>query len=198
MAKITVPANTERRISTSGRWLSIINASDSFGITAEEFTDVVGAVGRQYDLNDISTVFFVNERDEPLHVEYEVANLRITSTASNNVKITNALTVERVEQPVDVFATSIAATQANSLDDVIIEPLSKVKLIAANNLRHELLIKNISVGNETVRIGSAACSSINGLPVVKGGTLSLTNGAEIYAYNTSVEQAKLSLLEVLQ
>ncbi|MGA4606161.1 hypothetical protein [Pseudoalteromonas maricaloris] len=198
MAKITIAANSARSVSTAARWLSIINASDTFAIECNAFTDVVGAVGRQYDLEDISTVTFINESDELLHIEYEVANLRITSTASNNVKITNALTIARVLDTLNVRAVNVSATRFNSLDDIIIEPHSRKRLVVDDELRHELIIKNISVHNETVRVGGSDCGATNGLPVVKGGTLALTNGAEIYAYNTGDSQAKLSIVEVLQ
>ncbi|TMO75331.1 hypothetical protein [Pseudoalteromonas aurantia] len=199
MSKVSIKQNAVRNISTAGRWLSIINASSSFVIDVVNVGTVVGAVGRQYDLGTISEVNFINDTEQQLDVEYEVANIRITSTAGDNVKVTNALTIAAVQDTLNVRSENVSATGLNTLDDVVLNAGERVQLVSTNTLRHELLVKNTSANNSVVRIGGAQCDSQNGLEVVKGGTLSLNSAAAVYAYNTDTDkQAKLSVMEILQ
>ncbi|GMM85155.1 hypothetical protein [Pseudoalteromonas sp. MTN2-4] len=205
MSKLVLAAGSVRALQVTKRWFNLLNATHPFVIRFDQ-EEVVGMVGRQYDFGDIQRIEIHNSGDDELHLEYEIANIHITSVADGNVKVVNSISVDEIKQPVDakidhevkVLARSEIGQEINTLDDIEIQPHSRIQVIGASESRAELMAKNISATSSVVRFGGSQVSNSNGLPVVQNGTFVLSNGAAVYAYNTSDRVAKVSLLEVMQ
>ncbi|TMP84177.1 hypothetical protein CWB73_00485 [Pseudoalteromonas phenolica] len=197
MSKLTLASGSVRTLQVTKRWFNLLNASHPFAIRFNH-DEVVGMVGRQYDFADIKRIEIHNTGDDELHIEYEIANIHITSVADGNVKIVNSINVERIEDEVNVIARTEIGQEINTLNDIEIQPHSSQLIINASANRAELMAKNISATPAVLRFGGAQVSNSNGIPVVQNGTFVLSNGAALYAYNTSDRVAKVSLLEVMQ
>ncbi|KZX00942.1 hypothetical protein JL49_09020 [Pseudoalteromonas luteoviolacea] len=198
MPHLTVPAGAPRPLKTSKRWLSILNATDQFAIDIPGHGEVAGMAGRQYGLEDISTVHIVNTGDDELHIEYDQADIAITSVADGNVSVVNSVNIERIEREVSVLSRSHVGQSINTLDDVVLESGHRVQLVAASQHRAELIIRNISVNPADVRIGGEQVSDNNGQLAEQSGGLVISNGAAVWAYNPSERPVKLACMEVMQ
>lgn len=206
MSHLNLAAGSVRALTVSKRWFNVLNASVPFIIKMENHSDVIGSVGRQYDFGEIQRIEIHNESEHELRLEYEIADIHITSVADGNVKVTNQIEVASINRPIKaeidqeikVVSRSISGQAINTLDDIEIQPFSSKLIIEAGVNRAELLAKNISANASTIRFGGADVSNHNGLPVVQGGAFGLGCGAAVYAYNTSDKVAKVALLEVMQ
>lgn len=198
MSKISVQPHSNAQLQTPAKFLSILDASHTFIITVPDNGDVVGATGRQYELDNVSYVTVDNPSDDVLEIEFERSNIRITAIADGNVKVINKLKIDSIEDEVSVLARTEIGQEINTLNDIEIQPHSSQLIINASANRAELMAKNISATPAVLRFGGAQVSNSNGIPVVQNGTFVLSNGAALYAYNTSDRVAKVSLLEVMQ
>ena len=206
MSKISVQPHSNAQLQTPAKFLSILDASHTFIITVPDDGDVVGATGRQYELIDANYVIVDNPSDDVLEIEFERSNIRITAIADGNVKVVNKLKIDSVDDDVNVkindevkvLSRSKIGQEINTLDDIEIQPHSRIQVIGASENRAELIAKNISATSSVIRFGGSQVSNSNGLPVVQNGTFGLSSGAAVYAYNTSDRVAKVSLFEVMQ
>ena len=198
MSKISIQPHSNAQLQTPAKFLSILDASHTFIITIPENGDVVGATGRQYELGNVNFVIVDNPSDDVLEIEFERSNIRITAIADGNVKVINKLKIDSIEDEVSVLARKEIGQEINTLNDIEIQPHSSQLIINASANRAELMAKNISATSAVLRFGGAQVSNSNGIPVVQNGTFVLSNGAALYAYNTSDRVAKVSLLEVMQ
>lgn len=97
MPMIRIDAGKEKLIKTSGKYLSIINSTGSFSIESPQFGSVLGELGRQLELDDVREVLFCNTSNQPLNVEYEVANIKVhISGKGGSVSIENLPAVQEV------------------------------------------------------------------------------------------------------
>lgn len=106
MPKITLQPNEERLIQTSGLYLSILDASGDFKLTNPKVGVVAGSVGRQYQLQDISDMLFINDGQSPINIEYEVANIVITAVGKGAVTVSNEIVVKRIVEAIQVNANA--------------------------------------------------------------------------------------------
>lgn len=204
MSKLVLAAGSVRTLQVTKRWFNLLNATHPFVIRFDQ-EEVVGMVGRQYDFENIKRIEIHNPSDDELRIEYEIAHIHITSVADGNVKVTNQLEVggiarpikAKIDEEIKVLSRVESGQEINTLDDIIIQPHSKVLVIGANPNRAELLAKNTSANASTIRFGGEQVSNINGLPVVQNGVFGLSNGAAVYAHNASDKEAKVSVLEVM-
>lgn len=205
MSKLVVPAGSVRNLDVNKQWFNLLASTHQFIIKMQGHATVVGAVGRQYDFGDINEIEIHNESENELRIEYEIADIHITSVADGNVKVTNQIEIggiarpikAKIDEEIKVLSRVESGQEINTLDDIIIQPHSKVLVIGANPKRGELLAKNTSANASTIRFGGEQVSNINGLPVVQNGVFGLSNGAAVYAHNASDNEAKVSVLEVM-
>ena len=166
MPMIRIDAGKEKLIKTSGKYLSIINSTGSFSIESPQFGAVLGELGRQLELDDVREVLFCNTSNQPLNVEYEVANIKVhISGKGGSVSIENLPAIQEVrfsesfEQSVNVgnFPTqfnvgNLPAVQAVSLESNVVEvsnlpEIQKVTLtpnqsLAVSNFPSEFGVKS--------------------------------------------------------
>ena len=205
MSKLVLASGSVRTLQVTKRWFNLLNASHPFVIRFEQ-EEVVGMVGRQYDFGDIKSIEIHNYGDDELRLEYEIANIHITSVSDGNVKVVNSISVEEIKQQVNVkindevkvLARSEVGLGLDSLDDIDIEPQQSKKVIDANPNRKELILQNTSANPVEIRVGGANVGQRNGGIIKAGGALGLSNGAAVYVFNTDQSfSAKLSVIEVL-
>jgi len=206
MSKISVQPHSNAQLQTPAKFLSILDASHTFIITVPDDGDVVGATGRQYELNNANYVIVDNPSDDVLEIEFERSNIRITAIADGNVKVVNKLKIDSIDDEVNVKINDevkvLSRTEVglglNSLDDIDIDPQQSKKVIDANPNRKELILQNTSANPVEIRVGGANVGQRNGGIIKAGGALGLSNGAAVYAFNTDQSySAKLSIIEVL-
>ena len=202
MAKIKITANAQRTVKVSGRFLSIINANFNFVVSAPEFGDLVGEVGRQFELESVKEVTFKNETDSQLDLEFEVANIKVHTSGKGIVKVGNEVTVNRIAQRLTVDTERNNPVNSQSQDDVTIPAGQKRKLLDMNAGRYETLLQVISTTKTKLRIGSSDVGVNNGVTVSGSesvpGTMSFNDGSELWAFNTSGTTATIAIIEVLQ
>ena len=148
MPKKSLAPGQEEIIPTSGLYLSIINATSQFYIEAPEFGSLVGKVGRQYELVNISEVLFVNSGVDIVDVEYEVANIKVHGSGSGTVSIENEIVVKRINESISVEA-SIENGSVFGIDAV----LNQVRLATTGNtVKIDPLNKTVDIAGQTVDI----------------------------------------------
>ncbi|MEQ3511955.1 hypothetical protein ABMY35_01100 [Pseudoalteromonas sp. BZB3] len=206
MSKISVQPHSNAQLQTPAKFLSILDASHTFIITVPDNGDVVGATGRQYELDNVNYVIVDNPSDDVLEIEFERSNIRITAIADGNVKVVNKLKIDSIDDEVNVkindevkvLSRSEVGLGLDSLDDIDIEPQQSKKVINANPNRKELILQNTSANPVEIRVGGVNVGQRNGGIIKAGGALGLSNGAAVYAFNTDQSySAKLSIIEVL-
>ena len=148
MPIIRIDAGKEKLIKTSGKYLSIINSTGSFSIESPQFGAVLGELGRQLELDDVREVLFCNTSNQPLNVEYEVANIKVhISGKGGSVSIENLPAIQEVrfsesfEQSVNVgnFPTEFNVGNLPSTQQVSIK--------AGQSLSVENFPSEFDVGN---------------------------------------------------
>ncbi len=180
MPKITLTSGEERRINTPAKFLSIVSASGRFKIESPLIGAVVGEVNRQYVLNDIKEVVFVNDNATPLDVEFETANIEIRTGNKGSVSIENEVIVTRIVEAiqVDANATVENGKMANLVSDNF-APIALAKtnisagqtvevLVARAALNRTVILQLITDEPEEadmgeIRIGSTALNAPDGI-----------------------------------
>lgn len=104
-------------------------------------------------------------------------------------------------QAVNINKTFNATGMATPTDITIGAGQSK-KLVSASNERYELLIQNISGVRVEARVGDSSVSAVRGLVLSGNRTtpaaMSLTHGAEVWAFNNGGTELTLSVMELTQ
>jgi len=106
MPKIKLPAQSERLIQTSAMFLSIINSTGNFTLESPKFGALVGEVGRQYELQNVNQLTFVNNSDAPLDIEFEIANIKVHTSGKGVVSVSNEIVVKRIVEAIQVNANA--------------------------------------------------------------------------------------------
>ena len=83
-----------------------------------------------------------------------------------------------------------------SFPDVSLNPVSATLIVAANPARREVLISNLELNAETIRIGDANAAASRGIELSPGSTIVLTTTAAIYGYNPGTTAQPVGVLEV--
>ncbi|AWL11932.1 hypothetical protein HMF8227_01457 [Saliniradius amylolyticus] len=206
----TINPGQELPIKTSGRWLSVINATGQFVVSAPEFGELVGKVSRQYDLASVTEVAFKNEGTDPVEVEYEIANIPVTGSGTGVVTVENDVVVKRIQEGISVSATvssiedgktrHIPANVIQQHPDVVIPAGQSKKLVDARDNTNRLVsVQNISGQMTMVRIGNSLVDGQGGL-MLRGAldapaSTTVSNAAEIWAYNPDGQDATLTVSE---
>lgn len=174
MPDFTLQPNEERRVSTGGLFLSIVEASAKFKVAAPELGgDLIGETGRQFKLPGISQVLFVNESDSPIDIEFESSNIEVSTSGKGIVTVSNEIVVKRIVEAIQVNAnatvengkmSNLAATAFLAINDLTI-PAGEVRKFA--NARampgRKVIIQTVTddVDLSTIRIGSSAALTAN-------------------------------------
>jgi len=153
MPKKTLQPNDEVLIQTSGKFLSIIDATTAFKIHSPSFGVLVGEVGRQYELTNVSEVTFVNDSGAILNLEYEVANIKVSSGGKGLVSVSNEIVVKRIVEAIQVNATSTVEN-------------GKMSKLVSNNFEPISFVNSTIVAGATVKV-LAARAALNRLVTIQ-------------------------------
>lgn len=177
MPKITIQSGEERRINTPPKYLSIVDAVNNFTIESPFFGSVVGEVGRQYNLESVNEVVFVNDNETPIDIEYETANIQITTSGKGVVTVGNEIVVKRIVEAIQVNASAtvengkMAMFVANNFAPIAVAKtnigagqtievlLSRAAL--SRTVILQLITDSVDMGD--IRIGSTALNAVDGI-----------------------------------
>ena len=174
MPEFTLQPNEERRVSTDGLFLSIVEASAKFKVVAPELGgDLIGETGRQFKLPAIVQVWFVNDSGSPIDIEFESSNIEVSNSGKGIVTVGNEIVVKRIVEAIEVNAnatvengkmSNLAATAFLAINDLTI-PVGEVRKFA--NARampgRKVIIQTVTddVDLSILRIGSSAALTAN-------------------------------------
>ena len=210
MPKLFLASGEERTINTSKRYLSIIDSSKSFLISALEMGELVGEVGRQYELENINAVTFKNPANEPIEIDYEIANIKVHISGKGIVSVSNEVTVKRIVEAIQVNANAtvengkMATLVANNSVYSGIIPIPKDTAVlvfpARNAVSRKVTIQVISDVRTTVTVGSSSQMDATKGVILSGykdaiASLERMTVQPIYVYNSSADTAKIQAFE---
>lgn len=127
-------------------------------------------------------VSLLNHNDETIVVRLgfgkgDIADARVTISAGNTLSV-RELVADELDTPAPISVANGAVAA----------------LVAANDLRRELLVVSPVTAAGTVYIGGdAAAVAGQGLPLMPGQSLTLTTGAAVYARNDTGEAVALAV-----
>jgi len=210
MPEKTIAVGDDLVVKTSGRYLSIINATAQFQISGD-FGELAGKVGRQYDLVDVSEVLFSNTGESAVTIEFEIANIIVLGAGNGTVTVENEIVVKKIIDGIEVSATvssiedgKVRYIQANVLNqfaDVTIPANSAAQLIAANDVTNRrVTMQIISAELTTLRIGKDNTIDATKGTLIRGSindifTGVIENTSAIWLYNASDDIATITLQE---
>lgn len=210
MPKLFLASGEERTINTSMRYLSIIDSSKSFLISALEMGELVGEVGRQYELENINAVTFKNPANEPIEIDYEIANIKVHISGKGIVSVSNEVVVKRIVEAIQVNANAtvengkMALLTANNSNysGVISIPKDTGVLIfpARDAVGRKVTLQVISDVRTTVTVGSSSQMDATKGVILSGykdaiASLERMTVQPIYVYNSSADTAKIQAFE---
>lgn len=193
MPKIVLNAGKERLIKTSGLYLSIINSTANFNVESPLFGSVVGEVGRQYELTGVNEVTFINPNETAIEIEYESANIKVSTSGKGVVTVGNEIIVKRIVEAIQVNANATVddGKMAKKVSNVF-APIDDAKITIPNNATVEvfaakaalnrlvaiqLVTDNSSMGK--IRIGTSALNTSSTKGLFVQGNLDAPGGYEI-------------------
>ncbi|WP_435275703.1 hypothetical protein ACMAZF_01325 [Psychrobium sp. nBUS_13] len=174
MPIIRIDAGKEKLIKTSGKYLSIINSTGSFSIESPQFGSVLGELGRQLELDDVREVLFCNTSNQPLNVEYEVANIKVhISGKGGAVSIENLPAVQAVSFESNSFPSAFTVNNLPAVQQVALEANQSVSVDNLPAVQQVALEANQSVSVENlpavqqVALEANQSVSVDNLPAVQ-------------------------------
>ncbi|WP_102796765.1 hypothetical protein [Bowmanella denitrificans] len=210
MPVIKLNPGQELDIGTPAKFLSVINANGQFVIESPAFGKVAGKVGRQYVLENVGNVTFINPTDGILDIDYEIANIQIFGAGNGTVSIDNKPTIQRIEEAIQVEAQAtvedgkMRQIQPNVLAAINQQtiPAGAVRQFvpARDNTNRRVTIQVISEALTVLRIGADNTITQTQGAIVAGsldaiGTAVLDTASAIWLRNTSDTDAIVTGME---
>lgn len=205
-----IPAGRGIQIATSALYMSILDASGAFVIKNPKIGELAGKIGRQFVLEGIEGVEFLNKSSDDVTVEYETANIRIYGSGSGGVNIDNAPSIQRIIEPIDFEASvtfdsgTVAALSPQVFDaklHVAIPAKSAGRLIIASSKNsRKINLQVISEEDTTLFLGSTSAISADSGLILRGSIAAIGSGTietetELWAWNDSTTEAKIAIVE---
>jgi len=209
MPVITLKPKESRPIKTGGLFLSIVESSSRFVVESPEIGTLAGEVGRQFKVPNINQVFFVNETEQSIDIEYESSNIEVSAGTKGIVSVGNSITVQRIIEAIQVDANAtvengkmalLPASGFAPIDDVNIAP-GQTELIVnsrqATNRKVTLQVITDDTDMSTVRMGTSPVLS-DGQGIFLQGNKNAVSGYEfsteqaVYVRNTGDKTATIT------
>lgn len=183
--QFTVPAGSEGGITARGSFVRIKEASGPVRLRAvdakgETVADLEVSAGVRFQL----PVMFVQLRIENQGSAQVTVVLTAGDGSADDSSVTGSLSIDKSQIITTAADVSVAAT-------------ATAIIAAANTLRREILITNLSSNTAAFRIGDSNAGAARGAEVLPGSTITLTTAAAVYAYNPSAGAESLAVVEVL-
>jgi hypothetical protein len=107
MPRLTLKVGEERPIATPKAFLNILSASAQFVVESPDIGVLTGKTNRHFEMGNYRNVFFVNNTDAPIDIDYEIANIRTTSSGESNVNVNNEVVVKRISEGINVAVDAV-------------------------------------------------------------------------------------------
>jgi hypothetical protein len=204
MANITIQPGKRMNISTSALYLSILNTNGSFEIFAPSIGLLAGKIGRQFVLDGVAEVEFINSGQDAVDIEYETANIRIYGSGSGAVNIENTPSIRRIIEPISVVATAtfndeniVAAVDASATEagTTGLSIVSAVNASTAETNESGLAIVAEIQGQTTdlSTIVSAQTTNLSTIVSAQTGALNAQSASDRGALESKINELLLSL-----
>ena len=210
MPSTTIRPDEVKVINTPARYLTIIEATHRFDITAEGLGVLIGEASAQFDLEGFTRIEVKNNAQENLVILYENAN-RLSTRNNAAVQVTNQVEVSRIgELPNVAFEANIDAIErigvasSNTLAALpqVIIPANASRLVIGPReaVARQVTIQTLSETETTLRIGSNETIDATRGIILRGSINSLssaqfTTTAAIRIYNDSDNDAIVAVME---
>lgn len=203
--KIEPKGRFDFNVGGKGKFLIIRNADENVKLASDDFRASGISTGDAINVTEYDEMRFENESDKAAQVDYQISDLPVQTNATQN------LTIQRIIEPIQFEASVkvvdglkvelISPNQLSSLPDKTIQPGQTVKLSSNALGRKQSAVQVISDDVTLLRVGGANVDASSGA-ILKGSITALAStvidsAADVYAYNASNTEAKVSVTEVL-
>ncbi|KJY93964.1 hypothetical protein TW84_01585 [Vibrio neptunius] len=195
---ILQPGEIKRISVTRYRWLIVREAQDHFYVQSDNRERTRIDAGDRLNIQEFNELELSNPRTTPINVVYQLTEHDIETTPPVNLKVADAMAVTEVRSVVDT--REVSAQSFTTPAHLTIDQGKRVRLCQASASRREIIIQNISANECEAMLGGQDVSSVNGLSVMgdrqNPAGMTLTGGAELWAFNNGSGPLKLAVLEV--
>jgi hypothetical protein len=106
MTVLTLKVGETRPVPTSKAYLNILSASANFIVESPEIGRLTGKTNKRFEMGTFRSVDFVNESNASIDIEFEIANIKTTSSGESNVNVQNEVVVKRIVEAIQVNASA--------------------------------------------------------------------------------------------
>ncbi|MGL1956290.1 MAG: hypothetical protein OCD00_03085 [Colwellia sp.] len=200
MAFTKIAANSQKRIPTTSKYLTIIKSSGALHVFNEDagIKEFQIKQNNIVEMDGVGFLYFVNKSNVELEVEYQSTSLKVHSGDSGTVEITGSVVVDRIENGIEV-ATSVGSVEilpANSFtenEDVTVAANTKVLLLSADLKRKECEIFIHGADYCLCRVGSTNITNTKGRVAAGGGgvigSIAIKGTDALYFRNTDADNS---------
>lgn len=208
MTPLTIKAGASVPLTINNHILYIARSTGAFIIKHPSIPDVLGEQGLQLEMAQTKTVTLHN----PAKTDVELIYMGLDKPQQSNViAVSNKLVIERIEGSLPVKATAvvdggtvsqIVPDTFSTTNDVVIAPGEVVMLLPLRQAHNRsVTIQVISDDWTTVRLGNSSALKSNQGGYLRGrytapATATLNTTAAIFALNTSINDAAVSITEL--
>ena len=196
MPKLVLKVGEERPIATPKAFLNILSASAQFIVESPDIGVLTGKANRYFEMGDYRNVFFVNNTDTPIEIDYEIANIRTTSSGEADVNVKNEVVVKRIVDAIQVDVEIKGADIHVSSPRVECLP-GIIKLLKYARPRKSLRLNIRSDQANGVSIGGYDVSDVLGGYLDVGMVDYIQTNASLYAFNNGLEPVFVDVLELM-
>ncbi|MCR9640807.1 hypothetical protein NB496_09205 [Vibrio alginolyticus] len=204
LVKIEPQGRFDFNVGGKGKFLLIRNTDDGVKLASDDFRASGISTGDAINVAEYDGMRFENDSHVVVEVEYQISDLPIQTSVTQN------LTIKRIIEPIQFEASVrvvdglkvevIASSGMDSLPDKTINAGQTVSVSSNKEGRKQTLIQVISDDVTTLRVGGAGVSA-NAGALLKGSinapaSMVIDNAAEVYIHNASAKAAKISVTEV--
>ncbi|EIV8467025.1 hypothetical protein MA794_001659 [Vibrio vulnificus] len=189
-----------------GKYLIIRNSSENIKLSSDDFRASGISTGDAINVTEYDAMRFENDGEQVGTVEYQISDLPIQTSATQNLTITRIIEPIQFEASVEVTdglkVEIIAPSGLRSLPDMNINAGQTVKVSSDAIGRKQTAIQVISDEATTLRIGGANVAANVGA-LLRGSisavaSMVIESGAEVYVFNDSDTTATISVTEVIE
>lgn len=201
MSRIILHPGVPRRFAVSkGKWLIVREATEYAFMQNETSAPMRVEAGDKIFIGDLNEIELLNPHAVDIAVVCQFADRDMSVQPNTEIQISSSVAVSEIRKTVST--QELVSLNFSSHDHLIIAPNERRRLVVANATRKELMVVNMSDNETEAMIGGQAVSAVNGMPLAgnraEPGTMILSVGAEVWAFNNGQFPLKLALSEVYQ
>ncbi|OLQ70318.1 hypothetical protein BIT28_16465 [Photobacterium proteolyticum] len=195
---ILQPNSTKRIGVAKHRWLIVREAQEYFYVQSDNGEQIRVDGGDKLDIENLREIDINNPHSVAINVVFQLTMRDIETTPPVTLKMADSMAVSEVRSTVNT--REVSPQSFTSPAHITIEPNKKKRLCMASASRREIFVQNISSDECEALIGDQSVSAVSGLSVTGDrqtpAGMTITCGAELWAFNNGSTVLKLALSEV--